>query len=238
MGGFMIDMILDIVSPSRCVACGRPVGSMQYDICRSCFGKIAKIQNGCPVCSGSFEDGYCGICSERAFYPKKNIAIAEYSGIMRILLQKLKFNGMKRLHVPIALLVLDELSRHDVTADIITCVPMNGHKKWKRGFNQSELIAKLISKRSNIPFCRLLKEKPRAATQRELGQRHRFINVINRYDVIGGKDIKGSAILIIDDVFTTGATINECSRVLLKAGASDVYAITVARSNVKRLENP
>jgi len=234
----MLYSILDILSPSHCVICGKPVSSPEYNICKSCADNIKLIKDGCPVCSGSVKDGYCKICSERTFYPTKNITLAEYSGVMKELLHKLKFNGMRRLHVPIGLLAMKELSRQDVRADIITSVPMNARKRWKRGFNQSELIAKLISKKSNIPYRTLLKEKRKTVTQRELGLRHRFINVINRYRVIKGAIIQNRSVLILDDVFTTGATINECARILRAAGARDVFSITIARSAINRLEKP
>ena len=229
--------ILDIISPSHCAVCGQPVGSPEYNVCKNCADRVKLINDGCPVCSGTLTDGYCRICSERTFYPTKNIILAEYSGVMKELLHKLKFNGMKRLHVPIGRMAIKALTRRDVRADLITSVPMNSRKRWKRGFNQSELIAKLISKKSSIPYRRLLKEKRKSVTQRELGLRHRFINVINRYRVIRGAVFRDKSVLIIDDVFTTGATINECARVLLAAGARDVFSMTIAKSSIHRPDN-
>lgn len=228
----MFRIITDVLFPGRCAICGKAVSCAQYNVCGNCADKIVLIQSGCPVCSGSLSKGRCRICRERAFYLSKNITIAEYDGIMKGLLHNLKFKGTRRIHIPIARMVLKEMVQHNMGADMITCVPMNAHKKWKRGFNQSELIAKHVAVKSGIPFHTLLKEKRKTETQRELDLRHRFINVINRYHAKNNMIIRNKTILIIDDIFTTGATINECARVLREAGAYDVFSITIARSNI------
>jgi competence protein ComFC len=222
----------DVLFPDRCAACGKAVSCVQHNMCGNCADKIVLIRSGCPVCSGSLSKGRCGICSERAFYLSKNIAVAEYDGVMKELLHNLKFKGMRRLHVPIARMVLRETVLRDVGADVMTYVPMNARKKWKRGFNQSELIAKYVAAKSGIPFHHLLKEKRKTETQRELSLRQRFINAIDRYYTQNNTIIRNKKILIIDDIFTTGSTINECARVLRDAGAADVFSITVARSNI------
>src|SRR3990172_11194931 len=103
----MLRIIIDMLFPSRCAACCRPVGSIQHNICSACADKIVIIQDGCPVCAGPMAEGRCKICPERAFYPSKNMAIAEYGGVMKELLHKLKFSGMRRLHVPIGRMVLN-----------------------------------------------------------------------------------------------------------------------------------
>jgi competence protein ComFC len=113
---------------------------------------------------------------------------------------------------------------------------MNRIKKWERGFNQSELIAKWLSVRLNKPYISLLEEKSRYKTQRMLGYRERFLNILDRYKILNIKKISGKNILIIDDVFTTGATINECARIIKSFGAEKVYSLTMARANIKRVE--
>ncbi len=230
----MLYLILDLIVPSRCVACGAPISFKAHDICRACIGRISFIHEQCPVCSGPLPIEYCEICSRRAFYLSRNVSLAEYRGVMKELLHALKFKGNRRLHKPIGDLAVREISRHNLRADIITCVPMNSRKKWKRGFNQSELIARFISKKTGIPFIALLKEERTAVTQGELGLQARFINAINRYDVRKKTDVKDKSVMIIDDIFTTGATINECARKLRTAGAKDVFSITIARSGMHR----
>jgi len=109
-------------------------------------------------------------------------------------------------------------------------------KKWRRGFNQSELISQYISKRSGIPCLPLLTEKSGAQSQKKLGLRDRFIHSLNRYNTTSARGLSGRKVLIVDDVYTTGATINECARQLRLAGAEDVFSLTIARTDLKRLE--
>ena len=113
---------------------------------------------------------------------------------------------------------------------------MNRVKKWERGFNQSELIAKRLSATLNKPYLSILKEKSSYKTQKTLGYRERFLNIMDRYKIQNIKKIKGKNILIIDDVFTTGATINECARIIKSFGAENVYSLTIARADIKRVE--
>ncbi len=114
---------------------------------------------------------------------------------------------------------------------------MNRRKLVKRGYNQSELIARAVSRKTGIEFYEILKECKNRIQQRDLNYDKRFINVIDRYETVNNIKFRGKAVLLIDDVFTTGATINECSRILLLAGAAKVFSITIVRSDLKKLEN-
>lgn len=232
----MLAILLDILLPSRCAGCGRPVSSRQNHVCRTCSERIAFLSDTCPVCSGSLDTGACGACTERHWYFKKNVTVAEYSGVVKEIIHSLKFKKIRGLHLILAMLALKKLDGQDIRADVITWVPMNAKKKWERGFNQSELIAKFLSKMTGIPARRLLREKRKTEIQRELGIRDRFINALNRYAAVPQKDMYGKSILLVDDVYTTGATINECARQLRSAGTGDVFSLTIARADVKRLE--
>jgi ComF family protein len=121
--------------------------------------------------------------------------------------------------------------------EMVTSVPMNRDKKWERGFNQSELMARRLAQRLGMPYIALLAENPRSATQRKLHSRDRYLNVLGRYRAINSTAAFGKRVLLVDDVLTTGATINECARMLFSGGASDVIALTVARAGIKKLEN-
>lgn len=155
---------------------------------------------------------------------------------MKRIICKMKFGRIRALHSALGSIALTELVRRAVTADFITWVPMSPGKRWERGFNQSELISKFISKKTGIPCRQLLREKPGTRAQRKLGLRDRFINTLDRYEAMEMGAPAGSRVLIIDDVFTTGATINECARQLLLAGVDTVFSLTIARTDIKRLE--
>jgi ComF family protein len=232
----MLHPFLDILFPSRCAGCGATVGSHHHNLCPACAGRINVLTGSCPVCSGPRTGSTCVICAERHWYIDKNITISDYSGVMKSVICKMKFGRIRSLHAVLGDLALRELARSSVSADIITWVPMNPAKQWDRGFNQSELISQFISKKTGIPCRTLLREKKCARAQRTLGLQDRFINSLGRYEATRRSSLSGLGILIIDDVHTTGATINECARQLRLAGASRIFSLTIARTDIKRLE--
>ena len=114
--------------------------------------------------------------------------------------------------------------------DIIMPVPMHKIKKLKRGYNQSELFAKGISKMLEIPISvdSLIKQK-NTLMQSSLGKDERVKNVQNAYKVINAEKIENKKILLIDDIYTTGATIKECKRVLQQAGVKEIGVLVIAK---------
>ncbi len=234
----IVSLLIDILHPSHCISCGKSISFNQYNVCTDCLHSVSSITSplNCQICDGMLMDKTCPFCSQREIYIDKNISLFEYSGSIKIMLQNLKFNHMKLLYKPICSRIGKELDRITIKPDIITYVPMNRRKKWKRGYNQAELFAKEIGKMMNIPLVSLLKEAKTSKKQSDLQYTDRFLHVIDRYSVKQSKDCKNKKILLVDDIFTTGATINECARLLKKNGAAYVFSLTVARSG-KRLEN-
>jgi len=154
-----------------------------------------------------------------------------YEGGLEEAIKQLKYHGIKRLASPLSELLL-KTSLPDV--DAIIPVPLHGKRLRERGFNQSALIAKGISKRLHRPLLINTLIRTRYTTpQVNLTAREREKNIKGAFSVIDGEDIQGKDIMLIDDVFTTGATVRECSKVLRKAGAGNIYVITLARSVVE-----
>jgi ComF family protein len=119
----------------------------------------------------------------------------------------------------------------DVTkgVDVITAVPLGAWRRRQRGFNQAALLAANISKRTAISFGDILRKRRHTAYQNELSRDKRLTNLSGAFAVREGAAIGGLGILLIDDVMTTGATLEECSAVLLSAGAKAVTCLTLAR---------
>jgi ComF family protein len=180
------------------------------------------------------EKGNCTICGSREFYPEKNICVADFSGVMKEIIEHYKFNGRRGLKRVIAGAVVAQVDLKDLNFDILTSVPVSGKKKWKRGYNHSEDISKTLAGMLKKPYRELLYEKKMRGGQKFLGYRERFLNIINRFGVKRGAGIRGRRILLVDDIFTTGATINECARVLRSEGARSVFSLTIARTGVKK----
>ncbi len=228
--------IIDFLSPSICVNCKSSITFNENLLCHICREGITLLENQCEICSGVIINNKCDICSDRKLYITKNFSIAEYNGVMEEIMRNYKFNKRRRLHIGLSKLAHKKIIDHKDLFDLITSVPMSRKKKWERGFNQSELIAKALAKKLDKRYHPILKEKPRFKTQKKLGYRERFLNILDRYKIRSKKIINGKNILLVDDVFTTGSTINECARILKSFGATRVYSLTMARANIKRVE--
>jgi ComF family protein len=227
-------LLVDLLLPGSCVSCGCSVSISDRNLCASCFDNIEYLEESCGRCSGIMEKGKCTICGSREFYPEKNICVAEFSGVMKDVIENYKFRGRRSLKRVIAGAVVTKVDLMDLNCDVLTSVPVSGKKKWKRGYNHSEDISKALSGLLKKPYRELLYEKRKRGGQKFLGYRERFLNIINRFGVKKDADFSGRRILLVDDIFTTGATINECARVLRSKGALEVFSLTIARTGIKK----
>lgn len=230
-------LIADIVYPCSCVSCMMPVGSREYHLCAGCRERLKVAGRSCPVCGGLLKNGGCGLCSTRKFYPERNIAVYEYDDVIRKLLHGLKFHGLRNIYRNFIPLMAETAADIYSDSNAVTYVPMSGRKEAERGYNQSGLIAGGMAGMLSIPCVNFLAERRGFKTQRELGRTDRYINVIDRYRPVNIKILKHKTIILVDDVFTTGATINECARQLLAAGAGKVYSMAVARADPENIDN-
>jgi len=181
----------------------------------------------CPFCNS--EGGFCENCRTKL----KNLRIDDsisafhYSGIVRDIVRRLKFGGCAYLALPMADLMEEAL---EIRGDIITCVPLHPRRRRARGYNQSELIAKRLSELTEIPYAPLLIKARNTPPQSLMKSREeRQNNIRGAFRLKGNPDLRGKHILLADDVYTTGATAEECSALLIKAGAAAVRIITFAK---------
>jgi ComF family protein len=157
-----------------------------------------------------------------------------YEGSLRSLIHLFKYAGMKPLARTLAGYLERALSVDD-RFDIVVAVPLHWRKKWARGFNQAELLARYIAKRRGIPLVNALRRKRSTGVQAGLAVAGRRRNVAGAFVARAagilsrGPDVKGKRILLIDDVMTTGATASACASALKRAGAVSVSLATLAR---------
>ena len=181
----------------------------------------------CPFCGR--EGGFCEAC-RTALQEQRitdDIAAFQYDGIVRDLIHRLKFSGHAYLASPMADLMEEALS---LCGDIITCVPLHPHRKRERGYNQSELIAKRLAGLTGIPYAPLLIKVRNTPPQSTMKSRpERLANISGAFHLKDLPDLRGKNILLVDDVFTTGATTAECSVLLREAGAESVRIITFSK---------
>jgi competence protein ComFC len=232
--------VIDLIFPSFCINCNAAISYKDACLCGNCVEKIEFLDDKCEICSGELFENKCIICSDRKIFFDRNITLTGYSGIIKEVIHNYKFNKRRRLHKHISKLALNKIVHYKDLIDIITSVPINRKKRFYRGYNQSELIAKDIAGEIKKAYRSCLREKRHFKIQRNLGYRDRFLNILNRYEIENTKRNRkyfcSKNVLIIDDVFTTGATINECARILKSFGADRVYSLTIARADIKRVD--
>jgi ComF family protein len=170
----------------------------------------------------------CGQCLKQFPPFSKVITFGVYEGVLAEAINQLKFHGVRRLSKPLGTL-LSTVSLPAV--DGIIPVPLHMRSLRERGFNQSLLIARTLSRTLDIPlFMDMLVKKKETPPQIGLSAKKRIVNVKHAFAVRG--DVKGRSILLVDDVMTTGATVRECSHELINAGAREVFVVAIARSRI------
>ncbi len=229
----LISKLANILYPSICPLCSKSTDSIPYaPICSSCWFQIKRYTGpSCRICALPFSSKYsdiCGQCLKQTPPFSKVISYGLYEGVLAEAINQLKFKGIKRLSKPLGEILLDLEIPY---MNGIIPVPLSRKSLLKRGFNQSLLISRVIAKKTRIPiFMDTLIKKRETLPQVGLSAHERLINVKDAFEVKG--NISGMRLILIDDVMTTGATVTECSRELLKAGAEEVIVLTVARAGM------
>lgn len=234
------DSLLSVIYPQSCHLCGRSVERHADGVaCAACWAEAVLFdgrQALCYKCSavltledGSYVTAFCRRCDDDHF--DRAHAIGIYDGALYASIINLK----EKPFVPERLtgLLYDAFVTNDLfrTTRIIP-VPLSARRKWERGFNQAAVIAHALGSKLNIPVDELSlirkihTDRHRAGMDRKARQE----TVKNAFEVKRSRLVKGERILLIDDIFTSGATISNCAKVLKKAGAIEVDALTIARA--------
>ena len=209
----------EFIYPSKCAICGKLLSKEQSDLCHSCRADTAE-------------------------YPKPNIplhhiadwrALWYYEGKVRESLLYYKFHSNGARSRSYARLLAMRLHKEGLQFDLITWVPISRRRKHGRGFDQVELIAKAVARELGIPVVRTLRKHrhtPPQSSQKDAAQRR--ANVLGAYNAENRKVFVGKRILLLDDIITTGATVSECARTLLTAGAKEVLCAAIAAASHKK----
>ncbi len=153
-----------------------------------------------------------------------------YEGPLRRLVHLLKYERIPTLASPLGKLALRALPR-DQRFDGIVAMPMHWRRRWTRGFNQAELLAREVARKTGLPVQDLLRRRKHTQLQAGLTNAARRKNVVGAFEVRNRAQVEGLRILLIDDVLTTGATAAAAAATLKRAGASRVVALTLARAD-------
>jgi ComF family protein len=179
------------------------------------------------------DDHLCSGCLTEERYFTKARAIALYEGLMAEAISRFKYQRDSRLAKPLGTLLAEYQDPEFLFAefDLMLAVPLHPQRLRQRGFNQSILLARRLSRTHSIPLdLKSLQRTRQTQPQTHLSGSERQKNIRGAFEVRKPEVISGKHVLLIDDVFTTGATVQECSKVLLKAGAKEVDVLTLARA--------
>jgi ComF family protein len=236
----LLDTILYLVFPVDCAACGRPAAERRLPFfCRSCWDSIRPLEGPlCPRCGRPFDSplalafspGHlCRPCRDKPPRYDRALAPYRYEGVLEQAIRLFKYRRRDALAIPLADLMLVWADRLP-PADLVMPVPLHPSRLRTREFNQSLLLADRIAYRLGLPLsfeslARIRETRP----QTELDRRDRARNVRRAFAVRDPEGLENRRVLLVDDVLTTGATVNDCARALRRAGAASVAVLTLAR---------
>lgn len=232
------DTLMDIVYPRRCGGCDGAVETAGMNLCWSCLAQVAVVTAPyCSICGdpadGRVDGAYtCSWCAAARPHFDAARSAARYRGPLKRALQAMKYEGQLHLSGDLAQLIMACAGAHYASRrfDAVVGVPLFAARERSRGYNQAVLLARRVADVLGVPVSRRCLARVRATpSQTSLSARARAMNVKDAFDVRDVGWVEGRRFLLVDDVMTTGATVNECARMLKRAGAAGVWVVTVAR---------
>ena len=233
--------ILDFLLPSSCSFCRSPVGDSGIPhFCSACWADFAPLFGPvCPVCGRPFEspetllyspEHRCSSCRQTPPTFDQALSTGQFEGPLREAIHQFKYRPCRSLGKPLGAWMADHV-RLIMDVDMIMPVPLHIKRLRQRGFNQALLLARGMSDRHRVPLCydNLARVRP-TRPQVELTGDERIKNVKGAFSLRRPVEVESMHVVLVDDVFTTGATMQECAAVLKKAGAAHVTALTLARA--------
>lgn len=230
-------VLLDLALPPTCIACKAIVGT-PGSLCAACWRDLRLIER--PYCERlgtpfPFEDGATRLSVEAVTDPPafdRARAATLFGPVSQDLVHGLKYADRMDLALPMARLMARAGADLLVDADLILPVPLHGLRLWRRRFNQAALLARHVSRLSGVPVRTDVLRRVRATpSQVSLSREERRANVAGAFDVPPPlrAAVEGRHLLLVDDVMTTGATLESCARVLRRRGAAAIDVLTFAR---------
>jgi competence protein ComFC len=231
--------LTSLLLPAQCVGCGVRLAPEERFVCAACRSTFEPVpQPSCDLCGGPLTERGCPDCLGSDFSFHQARAIWVYDGPVRAAIHALKYNGFTR----IAEELLDEgeplwrgLAMFQ-RVDGLVPVPLHPVRRRQRGFNQAERIAAAISYRTGLPVLEKLVIRIRPTrSQTRLPQEQRRVNLAEAFGAPDPSLVRGKSLLIVDDVFTTGATVDSLSKALTSNGAREVLVFTLARAGLHKI---
>ena len=212
----MISRLLELIYPRKCVFCTKLLARDETDLCASCRTKLP----------------YCGSGQKNVPFSAKTAAVFCYEGDVREAVLRYKFGGQMQYSHAFGRLIAMQVREQLPEFDLICHVPVSRARRRRRGYDQAQRLAEAVGAELGMRPRRILKKLRNNPAQSGISTpEQRRANVLGVYAVRDSEAVRGQRILLIDDVTTTGATLSECCRTLLDAGAAQVYCAVLARSH-------
>ena len=209
----MIRHLMEWLFPRKCILCRSILGKDETDLCGKCRTDQPEYHYG----------------KKKVPFTEAMTAVWMYQGNVRRSLHRYKFRGARHYAGPYGRLLAMRVLRDLPPCDMVTWVPISGKRLRSRGYDQVELLAKAAAPELGIPPERLLEKiRDNRANSDLKTPAERRANVLGVYRAVEPERLRGKRVLLLDDIVTTGATASECARVLLTAGAEEVYFAAVA----------
>lgn len=214
-----INSLFEFIFPTEdlCFLCNSDEERVENNMCKSCRDNIDIVNIEVDL---------------RSIYISKCYYTTIYDRFMKDIIKGFKFNDKSYMYKPLASILLETIYETDLDKeiDLIAFVPSHRRKEAIRGYNQVELLALSISKHLNIPITKTLIKKNHTQDQHFLDKSEREENLKNAFKIKNKNEIKGKNILLIDDIITSGETIRECAKILIKNEAKAIFALALTSS--------
>lgn len=227
------------VKDIKCIYCENELNDdYPYSICEKCYKSLTfNNQKICKICGIKLFGEYnvCKHCYSNKNYFNRAYSVFTYTGMVRDIIRKFKFCDCKYMGEYLSKFLVDKYKDLKLNCDIVLPVPMYEKKKQERGYNQSWELCKgfedILPIRDDI-LIKIKNTKNQAMSSFE----ERKTNLIDCFDVKNKDIIQNKNVLLIDDIFTTGSTVNECSKILRKNGAKTVFVLTLSSTEFNTIQ--
>ena len=241
-----LDAILAVVWAPRCAACDDPLDAPTRGVvCRHCWRRVPAIAGPvcgrCGVAVDADADLRCMDCRRNGGPPTARRAAGVHAGTLRAIIHAFKYDGRRSLARPLARCMQDAAGDWLRNADIVVPVPLHALRRWRRGFNQAADLASHLG----VPVVHALRRTRRTGRQVELSRAARLRALRGAFALArrsgrrpAAAAVRGRSVVLVDDVITTGATVEACAAVLRDAGARNVRALSAALAVAARSQPP
>ena len=214
----LLDDLLDLLFPPKCPFCQSILETPADPVCPACQKSLPWLVGRAGERKVDFTQGCCSPLA--------------YRGAVREAIHRYKFSGVRAYARPFGLLMAQCVQdRPEMAADLVTWAPLSRKRRRERGYDQGELLARAMAQRLGLPAVPTLVKARHTQPQSGLDSAEtRRANALGAYALLPGADVAGRHVLLADDVVTSGATLSECARTLLEAGAEEVWCVTLAQA--------